>query len=662
MAQKKPIKTTQSRVQGPEPDQIKALERMIRGRDFSQASKRARLLVERFPDHASANRLLLEALRQAGNPGAATLAAYQWATRRPNSLAAQEALYHLAIEANHFLLASRAAALMGELGVGVDQPPDDPKLLKEVLVMPDGSRATRETMEQFEIAKVHLEAHDFAMAEHLFAELAITPARNNRLVALFHLSRVEEALKQALDAWDQDPGNLFALGWAALLRLYLGDETGAQGLAVPLALAEARRLDDALAQIGVLLLLGENQGAWAAFERSNQSPWRDDQAGQVEAIRLLFGGGAASRLGRGDEARTWWKKALSLDPGLTLARDNLGVLNREGKPPAYPALFDLIQVLPLDLINGLRKLTPEAVQERVKRLDMGNDYLRMIYLAGDAVVRGLAAQFLKSRLESQAPDGGATSQAQAASILRELARLPIGTYDERYGFLHALKERGLVAPEEPLQLWDKDKLTEIIMFSSEIYREPAPSGLPDDLQELLDQSVEDVNANRLPQAEAALTAILARIPDHPMALGNLGAILARQGRLNECRSLLRRVIAAHPDYLFARVNLASLLIQDGELEEAKALLDGLIQRPRLQILEFFALYSVMAMLSRAQGNEEGAAALIRSLEQVVEDEDDERWLAQAKARLEKVSAPGQLSPRVRNRFKNPADLFQRNSR
>lgn len=57
------------------------------------------------------------------------------------------------------------------------------------------------------------------------------------------------------------------------------------------------------------------------------------------------------------------------------------------------------------------------------------------------------------------------------------------------------------------------------MFSSEIYREPAPSGLPDDLQELLDQSVEDVNANRLPQAEAALTAILARIPDHPMALG-----------------------------------------------------------------------------------------------------------------------------------------------
>lgn len=122
---------------------------------------------------------------------------------------------------------------MGELGVGVDQPPDDPKLLKEVLVMPDGSRATRETMEQFEIAKVHLEAHDFAMAEHLFAELAITPARNNRLVALFHLSRVEEALKQALDAWDQDPGNLFALGWARAVAALSGRRDRGSGIGGP---------------------------------------------------------------------------------------------------------------------------------------------------------------------------------------------------------------------------------------------------------------------------------------------------------------------------------------------------------------------------------------------------------------------------------------------
>ena len=662
MAQRKPTKTTETRNQGPEPDQIKALERLLRGGDFAQASKRARLLVGRFPDHAGVNRLLLEALLRGGNAAAATLAAYEWATRRPNSPGAQEALYHQALMGNHFLLAAKAAARMGELGVRVDKALNDPELVNEILVMPDGTRTTRETMERFEIAKLHLEAHDFAGAQRLFAGLAITPARNNRLVALFHLGRAAEALNQAIEAWDRDPDNLFALGWASQLRLYLGDETGARGLTVPLAQAEARRLEDAQAQMGVLLLLGENQPAWAAFERSNHSPWREDGASQMEAMRQLFGGGAASRLGREDEARTWWKSALNLDPALARARENLAALNREGSLSPYPALFDLTQVLPLDLINGLRELSPQSILERMKELDIGNDYLRAIYLAGDTIVRGFAAQFLKSRLDRQAPDRGATSPTQAAAILRELALLPIGTHEERLGFLQALKERDLVGPEETLQLWDQGKLSEIRFFSSEISREPVPSGLPDDLQELLDQSIEDLNANRVPQAEAALTAILARIPDHPIALGNLGAIYARQGRIEECQSHLRQVIAVHPDYLFARANLAALLIEDGELDEAKALLDGLMQRPRLYIQEYFALYGVLAMLSRARGDEKGAARLMRTLEQVVETKEEERLLAQAKARLEKVGAPGHLSPTVRNLMKNLESLMGRKNR
>ncbi len=323
---------------------------------------------------------------------------------------------------------------------------------------------------------------------------------------------------------------------------------------------------------------------------------------------------------------------------------------------------NLTQVLPLDLINGLRELSPEANLLRIKDLDIGNDYLRAIYLVGDTIVRGFAAQFLKSRLDSQAPARGATSPTQAAAILRELALLPIGSYEERLGFLQALREHNLVAPEETLQLWDQGKLSEIRFFSTEISREPVPSGLPDDLQELFEQSIEDLHANRVPQAEAALTAILARIPDHPIALGNLGAICARQGRTEECRSHLRQVIAVHPDYLFARVNLAALLIEDGELEEAKALLDGLMQRPRLYIQEYFALYGVLAMLSRARGDEKGAARLMRTLEQVVETKEEERLLAQAKARLEKVGAPGHLSPTVRNLMKNLESLMGRKNR
>jgi hypothetical protein len=48
MAQRKPTKTAQTRGQGPEPDQIKALERMIRRGDFPQASKQRSVSIWEF--------------------------------------------------------------------------------------------------------------------------------------------------------------------------------------------------------------------------------------------------------------------------------------------------------------------------------------------------------------------------------------------------------------------------------------------------------------------------------------------------------------------------------------------------------------------------------------------------------------------------------------
>ncbi len=176
---------------------------------------------------------------------------------------------------------------------------------------PDGSRATREEQERFDIGKLHLEAHDFAGAVRALDGVAITPARNNRALALFHLGRIEEALTGFLDAWQQDAGNLFALGWALRLRLYLGDETGARGLAVPLAQAQARRAEDAYGQISALLLIQENQAAWDAFERSGKTDWVADETGFLGAERLQLGACAASRLGRGDQA----EDAVDESPG-----------------------------------------------------------------------------------------------------------------------------------------------------------------------------------------------------------------------------------------------------------------------------------------------------------------------------------------------------------
>ena len=63
----------------PEPAQLKAVERLIEGRDYLKAIERAQSLVARFPDHGGVRRLLLEALARGKGHSAAALAAYQWA-------------------------------------------------------------------------------------------------------------------------------------------------------------------------------------------------------------------------------------------------------------------------------------------------------------------------------------------------------------------------------------------------------------------------------------------------------------------------------------------------------------------------------------------------------------------------------------------------------
>ncbi len=139
---KKPSKTTQARGTQPEPAQLKGVERLILAGDFASASARARALVQRFPDHCGANRMLVDALYQAGGRGAATLAAHQWAQRRPNSREAQEVLFQLAMERDYALLASRALERLADLGAVTQRRHSNAATLEELLQQPDGSRAT----------------------------------------------------------------------------------------------------------------------------------------------------------------------------------------------------------------------------------------------------------------------------------------------------------------------------------------------------------------------------------------------------------------------------------------------------------------------------------------------------------------------------------------
>ncbi len=158
---KTPPKTKSHKVPSPEPAQLKAVERLIEGRDYPKAIERARSLVERFPDYGGARRLLVDALALGQGHSAAALAAYQWAERRPNSLPAQEALLRLVVEGGHLFLADRVAARVRDLGAVTPAFPLSAANRDELLRQPDGSRASQADMERFDVGKLHLDGQDF---------------------------------------------------------------------------------------------------------------------------------------------------------------------------------------------------------------------------------------------------------------------------------------------------------------------------------------------------------------------------------------------------------------------------------------------------------------------------------------------------------------------
>ena len=623
---KKPANPKSKTRPQPEPAQIKAIDRLLEDEDYRGAIGRITPLLRRFPDHGGLHRALVEALDQSGDERAAGLAAFAWAEHRPNSLPAQEALLHFATVLGHLMLAEDTARKARALGGETPGFPIDPNLKEAMLVQPDGSRNGPDVMVRFDIGKLHLEGRDFAGAIHRLEGVEVQPARNNLALALFHLGRAAEALDAFLSNYQADVQNLFALGWATRLRLYQGDEMGALGLCTPLGAAEARRMEDALQQLDALLLLQQNQLAWDAFERASRSDWFEDAAGVGGAALRHYGACAACRLGRADDARWLWESAVAPKrgdghPGFALARANLDDFPAREGQPGFPVVSDPDQALPITWTRALSTAKGDAAAE-LDALTAANVYLRALYLGGDENFRGLIAFVLRHRAQRSDPD--------AARLLRELATLPVGTRDERLGFLGFLRSQGLLGRGEPASYWDGERLREIKVAGTEVYREAKESDLPPDLEALLAEAVTLFNAQRPDEAEARLQAILDRVPDHPVALGNLAAARTMQGRDAEARDLLRRVVDRHPDYLFARCNLARTLIEEGDLEEAERLLDGLAERERLHIQEVFTVYGALAMLYTARGDHDAAKSVLASLEEMVEDEDDERRLAQAK--------------------------------
>lgn len=86
-----------------------------------------------------------------------------------------------------------------------------------------------------------------------------------------------------------------------------------------------------------------------------------------------------------------------------------------------------------------------------------------------------------------------------------------------------------------------------------------------------------------------------------------------------------------------------------------------MEREDLHIQEVFALYGTLAMFQMAKGDKKAAAAFRKSLESLVEDEEDERRVDQVKRLVDSVDPIGRFKAVLKAAVKSGPPSHRRGS-
>lgn len=101
-------------------------------------------------------------------------------------------------------------------------------------------------------------------------------------------------------------------------------------------------------------------------------------------------------------------------------------------------------------------------------------------------------------------------------------------------------------------------------------------------QEEIARAVKALTGGRLPLAEQLLRSLLARRPNHVVAMRLLAEVAARGGRLGEAEELLRHALQREPAFVDARLNLVAVLHAQNRFAVALAELEQLPASEREQ--------------------------------------------------------------------------------
>ncbi len=441
-------------------------------------------------------------------------------------------------------------------------------------------------------------------------------ALNNISLTYSAEGQLDQAIEISQRVLAFDPDNHHALSNITRCLILKGRVEEAMQYAERLKAVESDEMDLWVKKAEAYAYLGDDQGVLDAFKGAKRGG--DLKSPLASPLLYHLAAVAEMRLGREDEPRQLWRKALNLQPGFELARDNLDDMKeRVGERHApWPfgvgnwisqrAIRDL-----LALLKPVERKGDKAVTGAARRyLQQHPEFVGLVPLLldrGDPEGRGFALRLAKM---AETPE--------MLAALRDFALSQRGPDAVRLEAAQVASHAGLI-PSGPVRMWTRGEWTDAMLLDMQINEEPTVKHSPR-VDELQADATIALREGRPYEAEPLLMRAMEMEPDAPDLLNNLAVAYGQTGRNSEAEALIRQIVERHPDYAFARISLARTMLLRGEISEAEELLKPLLARKRFNTSEFATFCAAQVELFLAKGMPDGARSWLDMWAAV--DEDD----------------------------------------
>ncbi len=449
---------------------------------------------------------------------------------------------------------------------------------------------------------------------------AFIPTLNNLSLGEFMLGDIDRGIELAEQALALDPLNFQALSNLARFQFMAGQPEQANQTADRLLSVTSDNGDIWIKKAEALSYLGRNQDVLAVVEAAEAAGFFA-KAG-ADPMLYHYRAVAAARTGDRRTAKRTWQMALTIQPDLSRATENLADLAKPVGERAGAWAFAINSWLSQKALSDLRQMrlpaagtsasasTQKVIQRFIKTHPDVLSLSPVLMERGDPTARRIA---LALALQADTP----TQRTAVADFVTG----PHGPDDLRIQAAQTAVQKGIL-PYGLVSMWIEGKQQNLLMIGFTVTEEPI-GPLPPAVEALYVSALNALNLQDFEQGAQLLEKAIQLVPNEPSLLNNLALAYEQMGRLTECRAIQERIYVEFPDYLFGIVSQANGAITDGEFEKAHALLGSLLSRQKLHIAEFRAVAEGFIRLLLAEDQVQGAERWMELWEGIEDDHPDQ---------------------------------------